>query len=135
MSPYFASGVPVAVERRHKRQARMSAERIAKAAARKRDHGKCRWPHRCGVSGHGLEVAHIVSKSVGGPNATENLILVCREIHQGPVSMHSGDLHIEKLTDAGADGCVAFYRNDEAGRRECVAVERVRGISSTRSLR
>lgn len=132
MSPFFVSGVPVAVERRAKRQARISAERIAKAAVRKRDHGKCRWPHRCGVSGYGLEVAHIVSKSLGGPNATENLILVCREIHQGPVSMHSGDLHIEKLTDDGADHCLAFYRTNEQGQRECVAVEKVRGVSVAR---
>lgn len=80
-----------------------------KALVKKRD-GHCRWPevHTCRK---GLECAHIVDASRGGPMETENLILVCGWIHRrGPESIHGKQLKVEKDTPSGADGAVSFWR-------------------------
>lgn len=123
---------------RRERLARADAERSQRDAnkrlSKKRDGFKCRWPHVC-RKGDPLESAHLVNLSQGGSDETSNLITLCQSIHNGQRgSLHSQERHIEPLTDMGADSVCAFYeRHPETGRVECVAIERVIGISEARS--
>lgn len=81
-----------------------------------------------------LESAHLVDKSLGGSDETENLVTLCDELHRGAPSLHSKDFRIDKLSPLGADGCLAFYlRNPETGEMEHIYSERSVGISETRS--
>ncbi len=88
-----------------------SAELIAaKKAAKLRDGHRCCWPEKHKCRG-GIESAHIVDKSRGGPDTTANLITICAWMHRrGPKSIHSKDCVVQPLTDRGADGPVAYYR-------------------------
>lgn len=100
--------------RQAKRQQRVSYEASEKAAVRRRDGDVCRWPG-CG-SRDGVETAHLEDKKMGGDHGRRshrsNMLRLCFEHHQGPCSLHSKDLRIEKLTEAGADGPLLFLRTD-----------------------
>lgn len=140
MSPYFVSGVPVAVERRQKRRDRKAIELDVKARVKKRDGHQCRWPAcEYRTVPQLIDAAHLDPAGMGGdPQSlrmtTDNLISICRLHHRkAPVSMHSGDLKIEPVTESGADGLCAFYRlNRETGFFEHIATEKRIGVSETR---
>lgn len=103
-----------------------SAEEIqAKKEAKARD-GHCRFPDKHKCRG-GLEGAHIVDKSRGGPNIASNIVSVCAWIHRrGPLSIHGKDYVYVPLTKQGANGPLAVYlRTWHEGRR---------GESSTKLL-
>lgn len=72
--------------------------------------GRCRWPeaHKCRG---GLEAAHIIDKSRGGPTTCANELLLCAWIHRrGPESLHGKSLKVECETAMGADGPLSFWR-------------------------
>lgn len=117
------------VARVRRRKADEAEERAHKVTARARDGFACRWPGcDCRARRDRLEVAHLVSKSRGGSNDTAKLVTLCRSRHQGRPSLHSGELRIEPLTAAGANGPLAFWSTDELGRWWMVAQERAVGI-------
>lgn len=81
-----------------------------KTTVRKRDNRRSRWP---GDEGQPLEVAHLSHKGIGGDATTARsipalMILVSRDVHQGPRSLHSGHLRVVFLTEEKANGPVAF---------------------------
>jgi len=119
----------LAMERRV-RMAKVSSHELAeKRKVRLRDR-VCRWPFcSCKKWKLRLEVAHVVSKSLGGSNDADNLILLCVSRHQGRPSLHSGDLKIEPQTSAGTNGPVDFFSRDESGRWQVIASEKSIGIS------
>lgn len=89
-----------------------TAEHTAIVAAKRRDHFKCRWPepHKCRGF---LEGAHIVDKSLGGANATENIVSLCSWTHRrGPQSIHGKQYRIEKETPKGANSRLSFWKQD-----------------------
>ena len=75
----------------------------------------CRWPS-CG-SRESIETAHIDDKGMGGDHGERshrsNMLRLCFDHHQGRRSLHSKDLRIEKLTEAGAEGPLLFLQADE----------------------
>lgn len=81
-----------------------------KTTVRKRDGHRSRWP---GDEGLPLEVAHLSHKGIGGDAQTLRsipalMILVSRDVHQGPYSLHSGDRRVQFLTPEKANGPIAF---------------------------
>lgn len=87
----------------------LAVERREKTAARKRD-GRCRWPevHKCRG---GLESAHLVDASLGGPMHRTNLVTLCAWIHRrGPESIHGKQLMMQRESRAGASGPLSFWR-------------------------
>ncbi len=82
-----------------------------------RDDFSCRI---CAALGHhqitgqpSLELAHLKARGMGGNpsgtrNVSSNCICCCRLHHQGPMSLHSGHIKWQALTDHGADGPLAF---------------------------
>ena len=94
--------------RKTKRSQVEAGEREQKHLVRMRDL-RCRYPlHAAGGCVGPLEVAHITAKGMGGDHGTRsttaNMVLVCAGVHRGSVSMHSGGVKVEALSDAGADG-------------------------------
>lgn len=117
-------------ERKQRHMDAAAEEKKNKAEARKRDK-VCRWPFcDCATFKLRTEVAHVVSKSLGGSNDPRNLILFCFEKHQGRPSLHSGDLKVVPH-DArkGTNGTCDFFRQDERGRWQLVAAEKYIGVS------
>lgn len=107
-----------------RRLAEQSFEAREKTAARRRDGYRCRWPScECRQRRDRIEVAHLVNKSQGGSSHRTNLICLCVARHQGRPSLHSGELHIEPLTDRGTSGPCAFWAKDAAGRVTLVGQE------------
>lgn len=115
--------------RRATRQSRVTAERTQKQIAKARDGHRCRWPH-CAYRDVRLESAHLYNKAMGGDHGlrsrADQLITLCLLHHQGPRSLHSGDLRIEPQTAREADGPVAFFELRE-GRLVVVAIEQAIG--------
>lgn len=122
--------------RKAKRRAIDAEEKKNKREVRKQDRG-CRWPFcDCRKWKLRTEVAHVLDKSLGGGNEIENLMELCFRKHQGPISLHSGDLKIEPQTPKGTRGPCDFYQlNREAGRFELWASERQVGVSVMRDGR
>jgi hypothetical protein len=101
------------------RKDRRATERSHKAAARKRDHYRCRFP-LCGCRTLGLrlearlEVSHDRHKGSGGNPAGDRslrhmLITLCLHRHQdGIVSRHKGTLRTRALSAKKNDGPVAW---------------------------
>lgn len=90
-----------------------------KAAARRRDGWMCRFPrcvcHRPQLRLH-PEVAHVVSKGMGGDHGTRSavagLICLCPPRHrESRISLHRGTLKVEALTDRGMNGPVCWLAN------------------------
>lgn len=97
-------------EHRQRHATADSKEARNKSAVRRRDSGKSRWP---GDDGQPLEVAHLTHKGLGGDSLTVRsvaplMILVSRDVHQGPRSLTSGDKRVLFLTDEKASGPCAF---------------------------
>lgn len=114
--PAFAGSLqkPVRGEKKHahreKQKTADSKEARNKTAVRKRDSYRSRWPNDTGTP---LEVAHLTHKGMGGDPNTERsvpalMILVSRDVHQGPKSLHSGDRRVQFLSKEKANGPVAF---------------------------
>jgi hypothetical protein len=120
-------------ERRQRKADADAYEAREKAKVRARDR-KCRWPHcDCHKLNLPLEVAHVVSKSIGGSNDAANLILLCIEKHQGRPSLHSGDLEVRPHDESkGTNGPCDFLVLRDDGRWEVVASERMIGVPVTR---
>ena len=99
---------------REKDQAKERKEEAeAKQAAKERDHFRCRWPeaHKCRGF---LDGAHLIDKSLGGPNVRSNIVPLCRWLHKkGPESIHGKQLKIVAETERGADGPLSFWREDD----------------------
>lgn len=120
------------LDREQRRYEIVKAERLAKAAARKRDHWGCRWPnHKCRGP---IEVAHIFfDKGMGGDHGTVsdtwNLLTLCASRHRlGTPSVHGKDLRVEAETADMADDCCSFWERDEHGIWICVGVELAIGV-------
>lgn len=124
-----------AILEREKADAEREAhEREIAKAVKVRDGYKCRWPEKHKCRG-GLESAHIIDKSLGGPTSTENELAVCAWIHRrGPASIHGKELRVDKESGLGADGPLSFWRQtgeyDALGQPiyYCVARERSPGV-------
>ena len=120
MAPFFATGVSVQIERRDKRRDRTASEREIKAAVKRRDSHRCRWP-RCEYHTipQVIDCAHLQAAGMGGDPrmlrmTEDNLIAICRLHHRkAPISLHSGDLKIVPLTDAGANGRCEFWHGSQ----------------------
>lgn len=126
----FPKPGPSSLERHKRKREHSSHEDFVKREAKRRDGRECRWP-RCEYRKvvQPLDAAHIAGKGMGGTpdgrrNVRENLMAICRLHHQGPISLHSGDLAIEPLTALGTDGPCAFFSTDPDGKRYMVAQER-----------
>lgn len=107
--PKPARGEAKAAHRKRHADADNREERN-KTKVRKRDSHRSRWP---GDDGQPLEVAHLSHKGIGGDAETKRsvtplMILVSKAVHQGPLSLHSGDRRVLFLTDEKADGPCAF---------------------------
>lgn len=97
-------------ERRARRAAANSREDRNKSKVRVRDSRRSRWP---GDDGEPLEVAHLTHKGISSDiNTTRSvpalMITLSRQMHQGPRSLHSGDLRVLFLTPEKANGPCAF---------------------------
>lgn len=87
-----------------------------RAAVFERDAGNCRIPwcsvHLIPFLTNTNELAHLKGKGIGGDHGlrttTENCIVACREHHRGDRSLHSTHIQWRFLTDAGANGPMAF---------------------------
>lgn len=112
--PRFKVPVAQKVMRARKRMARATLERDEMHEARRRDK-VCRFPG-CGCRKFDLRthVSHLRHRGAGGNPAgdrtqTAGLILVCSARHrENRVSLDRGTLRWRALTDAGADGPVAW---------------------------
>ena len=120
-------------ERRMRKLDADAHEQREKAKVRARDR-KCRWPHcQCHTLRMPLEVAHVVSKSLGGSSDADNMILLCVEKHQGRPSLHSGDLEVRPhYASKGTDGTCDFLVLRADGRWDVIASERLIGVPVTR---
>ena len=135
----FPKPRPAIFERHEKRTMLRSHEATEKAKVRHRDGPKCRWP-RCEFAAMKprLEVAHLDAKGMGGDKQrlrtrADRMIHLCHLHHQGPVSLHSGDLKIQPQTANGTDGPCDFYALDGMGRWALNASETRIGISEPRA--
>ena len=98
--------------------ARRTLRRQLKDLSKARDRHRCRWPradHPDGICRGPLESAHRVAIGMGGDptgtrTSTAELLTTCFEIHQGPHGLERHGRLWVPLTDAGADGPIAFYR-------------------------
>jgi hypothetical protein len=110
-------GLPLRQERKQRRQQATRQTDYVRRAVQRRDR-VCRVP---GCKARG-ELAHLEAKGMGGDHGlrttTANCALVCHDHHRGQRSIHSGDLVVEKLTAAGADGPLGFYWPDTGDRTE-----------------
>lgn len=108
-------------ERIEKRAALDYAQDKAKHAAKRRDGHQCRKPGCANNLAHWrLESAHLDDKGMGGDHGLRSgersdYVSLCFLCHQGPRSIHSGDLRMEPLTAQRGDGLVRFDELTEAG--------------------
>jgi 5-methylcytosine-specific restriction endonuclease McrA len=118
---YTGLAFPKPVSRYESKKARKTAEEAERrrvyAAVDKRDGRICRIcrkhadPHALGLLDR-AEHHHIIHRSKGGDDTTDNLILICRGCHQ---DIHGGKAKLEG--DADADRGVALLEPTEAGWR------------------
>lgn len=107
------------LEKRAKRAAIKTHEQTEKAKVVKRDGSKhCRLVPGCSER-EKFETAHLENKGMGGDhgNRTDASILLrcCLFHHRGDWSLHSGDLKVEYLTAAKADGPIQVHGRDSKG--------------------
>lgn len=101
----FKDGETLQDYRIKRRNERRNDERSVKTAIRVRDGIGCRWPGcEYWKRGYRVEGAHLDAKGIGGDpklirTTTGNLMRVCVKHHQGPFSLHSGDLRVVFLTE------------------------------------
>ena len=115
---------------------RKAHEQREMRAAKRRDGGKCRWPH-CRHGNLPVDVCHETHRGSGGNpkgdrTTRDQLIAFCR-MHHGLWDTHEIDARPQ--TARGFDGPVDFYCRTESGRMEIVASERSVGVSVMRDER
>lgn len=109
------------VEKLAERSAIEAAEARAKLAAKVRDGYACRVPGcTTNTQQWRLESAHLKTKGMGGDHglhshARGDYVTCCFVHHQGPRSLHSGDLRATPITPSGGDGLVQWDELTEAG--------------------
>ena len=110
----FQGGKCLAEHRHDRRVRRRSKEQQVKTDLRVRDGLGCRWPG-CELwkQGFRVEGVHLRDKGMGGDpkllrTQRDLMIRLCFQHHQGPVSIHSGHLDIQFLTDRNTDGPCSF---------------------------
>lgn len=137
MKPCPKPDVPLALERHARKLERQQAADAVKAAAKRRDGYRCRWPHceyHAVTQGRVIDAAHLQAAGSGGDPALvrttrDNLIALCRLHHRtAPENLHNAKLKIEPLTPEGTDGPCAFYRWTVADGWYVVASESAIGI-------
>ncbi len=125
------------LERRERRSVRQKLEQAEMRAAKQRDRGKCRWPS-CPYAKRDIPIdaAHIIRhRGMGGDGSGERttrqgIAALCR-LHHG--LFDAAELDIQPMTDAGADGPLAFYvRHKETGMFEHLVTETAIGVSEPR---
>ncbi len=124
------------LEQRKAQRQRKATEADIMAEAKKRDHGKCRFP-RCTFTDLRVESAHLVHRGMGGNPALDRterrkLIALCLRHHQMLDRLRW--IRIEPVdADLGTDGCCAFYEiNPTNGVLEHIATEKLIGVSEPR---
>lgn len=124
------------LERRERQAAHKAREAAVMQDAKRRDGGKCRVP-RCVYAKRDLPIdaCHWQHRGMGGNpkedrTTRETVISLCR-FHHGQYD--KGFIDIEPLTPQAFDGPAAFYEYTGQGRRECIGVEKVIGVSETRT--
>lgn len=114
----FLDGETLQDYRKRRRDARRSGEQSVKTTLRVRDGIGCRWPDcQFWRQGYRVEGAHIDAKGMGGDKrllrtTLDQMMRLCIRHHQGPRSLHSGDLRIVYLTERRTNGPCAFYYRD-----------------------
>lgn len=84
-----------------------TAEVFEKRAAKRRDGGQCRYPG-CDWQKKGFALQQLIRSE------RRKLIAVCFMHHEGPCSLHSGDIRIVPVfPEQGTSGPCTFYRLDE----------------------
>jgi hypothetical protein len=120
-----------------KKRERKLAEEKTMAAAVRRDGGKCRWP-RCEYKALKVAAAHMDHRKMGGnPSGDKTqlhkLITLCIRHHDQFDGRTIPSIAIEPISaQQGTSGPCAYYVQDETGKWQHVATERVIGVSSTR---
>ena len=114
----FKDGETVQDYRRQRRLERRTAELQVKRDLRVRDGIGCRWPG-CAFWKHGYRVegAHLSDKGMGGDptllrTTLDQMMRLCVRHHQGPWSLHSGDIRVVYLTERKANGPCQFEEHD-----------------------
>lgn len=115
--------------RKARRAAIERAEKLAKAAAKRRDRFTCRrcgarpiqWDDTRNILVTLVEAMHIVDAGMGGRASVSShqrdYVTGCPDCHRGPRSVHSGHLRIV-AGPAGGDGPVEFV-SVVPGRKKC----------------
>lgn len=106
----WPNGTTLQDERHAKSKARKANTDSVRRDVYRRDRYHCRIP---GCREDHIELVHLDPKGMGGDHGirttTGNAIAGCRNHHQGPASIHSGEIEVIPLTKAGADGPLAFH--------------------------
>jgi hypothetical protein len=120
--------------RKERRSVRQRLEQKEMQAAKKRDHGKCRWPNcQYAKKDIPIDAAHIVRhRGMGGnpdgDRTTRNQVAALCRLHHG--LFDAAEVDIQPTTDAGTDGPMAFYTKDkETGDFVHIATETRVGVS------
>jgi hypothetical protein len=123
------------LQQRQTARDRKRAEEKVMDEARRRDHGKCRWPS-CKFKDLRVEVAHLEHRGSGGNPSLDRtqrhkLIALCLRHHQLIDLKVNG---LEPIDGArGTDGPMAFYEtHPETGVLTHVYTEPINFISETR---
>lgn len=141
---YDTSRDTVTIERRKRRNGIRTARKSAMDEAKDRDGRRCRWPREDHdtpgqVCLGAIEASHQTAIGMGGEKvplsrtSTEELLTACHHIHQSSKdSLEKHGRSWEGLTDAGADGPIAFKRRDPVtGEHVEFARERFIGVLET----
>jgi hypothetical protein len=112
------------LKRRQDKLDAAATEKEEKSAVKAWANYRCRWPEKHVCLG-GLEAAHLIDASLGGPMDRTNLVTLCAWIHRrGPESIHGKQLRVEaEVAALGSYGALAFYRKGEDGEFYCIARE------------
>ena len=118
------------LERRDAKAKIRSHEQTNKAKVVKRDGAKvCRLVPGCQEREH-FETAHVNNKGMGGDrgirSTADQMLRACLFHHRGGWSLHSGDLRVEVLTEAGTDGPIEVWAKDAATGGEYLVKREVR---------
>lgn len=114
----FLNGETLQDYRKRRRDARRTGEQSVKTTLRVRDGIGCRWPDcQFWKRGYRVDGSHLTDKGMGGDpkllrTVLDEMMRLCVRHHQGPWSLHSGDLKVVYLTERKANGPCAFYYRD-----------------------
>ena len=101
MALAFPKPRPKFYEKRESAKAQQANWRRLRTQVIKRDGLRCRV---CGVT-HGLDLHHILMKSLGGTDVLENVCFVCRDCHK---AIHGHALRVRWTNDANRAKSVSF---------------------------